>query len=94
VRIQSHKDLTVCKLAYKLAVDIFELMKRFTKLSNCGGENGEIDSSVDFAQDCGYISGEQHEQLAAQCAEVCRMLGRHDQETGSFLAADHLTSDV
>src|SRR2546429_3050885 len=40
-----------------------------SKLSDCDGENSEMDSSVDFAQDCGYISGEQHEQLVAQCAE-------------------------
>jgi four helix bundle protein len=29
MRIQSAKDLTVYKLAYKLAMDIFELTKRF-----------------------------------------------------------------
>ncbi len=93
MRIQSAKDLIVYKLAYKLAMDIFELTKRFpleekfaltsqircssrsvclnlreawakrryeahflSKLSDCDGENSETDSSVDFAQDCGYIS--------------------------------------
>ena len=93
MRIQSAKDLIVYKLAYKLAMDIFELTKRFpleekfaltsqircssrsvclnlreawakrryeahflSKLSNCDGENSETDSSVDFTQDCGYIS--------------------------------------
>ena len=65
-----------------------------SKLSDCDGENSETDSSVDFAQDCGYISGEQHEQLAAQCAEVSRMLGGMIRKPGSFLAADHPTSDV
>ena len=65
-----------------------------SKLSDCDGENSETDSSVDFAQDCGYISGERHEQLAAQCAEVGRMLGGMIRKPGSFLAADHLTSDV
>jgi four helix bundle protein len=131
MRIQSAKDLTVCKLIYKLAVDIFELMRGFppeeklalssqarrssrsvclnlreacanrryeahflSKLSDCGGENSETDSSVDFAQNCGYISGEQHEQLPAQCAEVGRMLGGMIRKPGSFLAADHLTSDL
>jgi four helix bundle protein len=116
---------------YKLAMDIFELMRRFppeeklvlssqtrcssrsvclnrreawatrryeahflSKLSDCEGENSKTDSSVDFAQDCGYISGEQHEQLAAQCAEVGRMLGGMIRKPGSFLAAGHLTSDV
>ena len=93
MRIQSAKDLIVYKLAYKLAMDIFELTQRFpseekfaltngirrssrsvclnlreawakrryeahflSKLSDCDGENSETDSSVDFAQDCGYIS--------------------------------------
>jgi four helix bundle protein len=131
MRIQSPKDLTVYKLAYKLAMDIFELTKRFppeekfalssqirrssrsvclnlreawakrryeahflSKLSDCDGENSETDSSVDFAHDCGYISGEQHKQLAAQCAEVGRMLGGMIRKPESFLPADHLTSDV
>jgi four helix bundle protein len=65
-----------------------------SKLSDCGGENSETDSSVDFAQDCGYISGELHDQLVAQCAEVGRKLGGMIRKPGSFLAADHLTSDV
>src|SRR5438094_6044625 len=65
-----------------------------SKLSDCDGENSETDSSVDFAQDCGYISGEQHEQLVAQCAEVGRMLGGMIRKAESFLAADLLTSDV
>jgi len=125
------EDLTVYKLAYKLAMDIFELTRRFppeekfalssqirrssrsvclnlreawakrryeahflSKLSDCHGENSETDSSVDFAQDCGYISGEQHEQLAAQCAEVGRMLGGMIRKPESFVPVDHLTSDV
>ena len=131
MRIQSAKDLTVYKLAYNLAMDMFELTKRFppeekfalssqirrssrsvclnlreawarrrykahflSKLSDCDGENSETDSSVDFAQDCGYISGEQHEQLVEQCAEVGRMLGGMIRKPESFLAAGHLTSDV
>ena len=61
-----------------------------SKLSDCDGENSETDSSVD----CGYISAEQHEQLAAQCAEVGRMLDGMIRKPGSFLPADHLTSDV
>ena len=104
MRIQSAKDLTVYKLAFKLAMDIFEATKRFppeekfahflSKLSDCDGENSETDSWVDFARDCGYISGEQHEQLAAQCAEVGWMLGGLIRKPESFLAAGHLISDV
>ncbi len=65
-----------------------------SKLTDSDGENSETDSSLDFARDCGYISGEQHEQLAAQCAEVGRMLGGMIRKPESFLAAGHLTSDV
>ena len=65
-----------------------------SKLTDSDGENSETGASLDFARDCGYISGEQHEQLAAQCAEVGRMLGGMIRKPGSFLAAGHLTSDV
>ena len=65
-----------------------------SKLTDSDGENSETDSSLDFARDCGYISGEQHEQLAAQCAEVGWMLGGLIRKPESFLAAGHLTSDV
>ena len=52
-----------------------------SKLTDSDGETSGTDSSLDFARDCGCISREQHEQLAAQCTEVGRMLGGHDQET-------------
>src|SRR6266478_8356760 len=131
MQINSAKNLTVYKSAYKLSMDIFQVTKSFpndevyaltsqirrssrsvclnlreawakrrykahflSKLTDCDGENSETDSSVDFAQDCGYISGEQHEQLVAQCAEVGRMLGGMIRKPESFLAADLLTSDV
>src|SRR5437667_11069217 len=47
-----------------------------SKLTDCDGENGETDSSLDFARQCGYISIEQHHALAQKCAEIGRMLGR------------------
>jgi len=96
MRLNSAKDLEVYKKAYKLAMDIFELSKRFpaeerfaltgqirrssrsvclnlreawakrryeahfvSKLTDCDGENSETDSSLDFAKDCGYVTGEQ-----------------------------------
>jgi four helix bundle protein len=52
-----------------------------SKLTDSGAENGGTNSSLDFARDCGYISGEQHEQNAAQYSEVGRMFGGPDQET-------------
>jgi four helix bundle protein len=78
MRIQSAKDLAVCKLAAHF----------LSKRSDSDGENSETDSAVDFAQDCDDISGEQHEQLAVRCAEVGRMLGRMIKKPESFLPAD------
>src|SRR6516225_12158077 len=37
-----------------------------SKITDCDGENGETDSSLDFARDCGYITTEQHQSLAAR----------------------------
>ena len=46
-----------------------------SKLSDCDGENGETDTSLDFAKDCGYISPKEHEEFTACCTEVGKMLG-------------------
>src|SRR3954467_2868110 len=35
-----------------------------SKLTDCDGENSETDSSLDFAASCGYITLQQHEELA------------------------------
>jgi len=34
-----------------------------SKLTDSDGENGETDSSLDFAKDCNYITATQHEEL-------------------------------
>jgi four helix bundle protein len=34
-----------------------------SKLTDCDGENSETDSSLDFARDCGYITGAEHSRL-------------------------------
>jgi four helix bundle protein len=57
-----------------------------SKLTDCDGENGETDTSLDFAKDCGYISPEEHRDLTARCAEVGRMLGSMIQHPTPFLA--------
>jgi four helix bundle protein len=31
-----------------------------SKLTDCDGENGETDSSLDFAKDCNYLSPDEH----------------------------------
>jgi four helix bundle protein len=46
-----------------------------SKLTDCGGEANETDSSLDFARDCGYISNEAHQRFVEKCTEVRRMLG-------------------
>src|SRR5687767_1180807 len=46
-----------------------------SKLTDCDGENGETDTSLDFAKDCNYLSPEEHQDLTTRCAEVGRMLG-------------------
>jgi len=56
-----------------------------SKLTDCDGENGETDTSLDFAKDCGYISPEEHKDLATRCAEVGRMLGSMIQNPTPFL---------
>jgi four helix bundle protein len=56
-----------------------------SKLSDCDGENSETDSSLDFARDCSYISREKHRKLAAECAEIGKMLGTMMKKSKSFL---------
>ncbi len=57
----------------------------FSKLTDCDGENGETDTSLDFAKDCKYISPEEHADLSARTAEICRMLGAMIQDPAPFL---------
>jgi four helix bundle protein len=46
-----------------------------SKLTDCDGETGETDPSLDFARQCGYMSADEHAGLVAQSQEVGRMLG-------------------
>ena len=59
-----------------------------SKLTDCDGENSETGSSLDFARDCSYISGERHEELTALCGEVGKMLGSMIKKPESFLLKD------
>ena len=56
-----------------------------SKLTDCDGENSETDSSLDFAEDCRYITSEEHTELAALCQEIGRMLGSMIKNSDSFL---------
>ncbi len=122
MRLNSAKDLDVYKKAYALAMEIFQVSKKFpaeeryaltsqirrssrsvcltlrevwakrryeahfvSKLSDCDGENGETDSSLDFARDCGYISPDINAELAMACQEVGKMLGSMMKNPQSFL---------
>lgn len=46
-----------------------------SKLTDCDGENGETETSLDFARDCGYMSDADHTHLTGLSHEVGRMLG-------------------
>ena len=55
------------------------------KLTDSDGENSETGSSLDFAQDCKYISTDQHRALTSKCAEIGRMLNGMMKKSSSFL---------
>jgi len=66
------------------------------KLTDCDGENSETDSSLDFAKDCLYITGDQHVELTSLCREIGKMLGSMIKAPEPFLTSDlrPLTSDL
>ena len=120
--VKSVKELAVYEKAYRLAMLVFEVSRKFpaeekyaltgqirrssrsvclnlreswakrryeahfiSKLTDCDGESGETDSSLDFAKDCGYISTQVHEELVALNREVGRMLGSMINNPTPFL---------
>src|SRR5258708_37311629 len=58
-----------------------------SKLTDCDGENSETDSSLDFARDCGYITCQQHVELASFCQEIGKMLGSMLRNPKPFLTS-------
>ncbi|MBI3462848.1 MAG: four helix bundle protein [Planctomycetes bacterium] len=56
-----------------------------SKLSDCDGENGETDSALDFARDCGYIAPQEHKHMTGLCQEIGKMLGSMMLDPESFL---------
>ena len=56
-----------------------------SKLTDCDGENSETDSSLDFAEDCGYITREEHAELGRLCEEIGKMLGSMIKHLDSFV---------
>jgi len=59
-----------------------------SKLTDCDGEVNETDSSLDFAKDCCYITGKQHDELTLLCREIGKMLGSMIMAPGAFLTSD------
>ena len=60
-----------------------------SKLTDADGENGETDSWLDFACECGYLAKPDHAELSGECREIGAMLGSMANNPSSFL----LTSD-
>ena len=56
-----------------------------SKLTDADGENSETDTSLDFAQDCGYLAADEHTKLTQDCCEVGKMLGSMLANPGLFL---------
>lgn len=56
-----------------------------SKLTDCDGENGETNSSLDFAKDCGYITAQAHGELTSLTEEIGKMLGSMISNPGPFL---------
>jgi four helix bundle protein len=56
-----------------------------SKLTDCDGENGETDSSLDFALACGYISQKSHQELSEANNEIARMLSSMIRSPDKFL---------
>lgn len=67
-----------------------------SKLTDCDGENGETETSLDFAKDCGYIDVQQHRRLTHRNQEVGRILGSMIKNPEKFTIASKppLTSDL
>lgn len=64
-----------------------------SKLTDCDGENGETESSLDFARDCGYIAVQKHAELTSVAAEIGKMLQGMIKKAGSFCISNTRTTD-
>ncbi|MCG2678419.1 MAG: four helix bundle protein [Kiritimatiellae bacterium] len=56
-----------------------------SKLTDCDGENGETDTSLDFARDSAYITAQEHCELTAECQDIGKMLGSMIRNPRKFL---------
>jgi four helix bundle protein len=56
-----------------------------SKLTDCDGESGETDTSLDFAVTCEYITTDEYRRLVAMNDEVGRMLGAMIRDPSKFI---------
>ena len=56
-----------------------------SKLTDSDGENGETDTWLDFAKDCGYLSAKDHALMASECRQIGAMLGSMINNPTPFL---------
>lgn len=56
-----------------------------SKLTDADGENGETETWLDFAFDCGYLSKNAHTLFTEKCREVGALLGSIINAPGSFI---------
>ena len=56
-----------------------------SKLTDSDGENGETDTWLDLAHDCGYLTVADHTRLGSLSAEVGAMLGSMINNPAPFL---------
>jgi len=56
-----------------------------SKLTDADGENGETDTWLDFARDCGYVTEGDHVRLADEARQIGAMLGGMLNDPSPFL---------
>ena len=56
-----------------------------SKLTDSDGENGETETWLDFAYDCGYLPKRDHALFTEKCREVGAMLGSIIKDPSSFI---------
>ena len=60
-----------------------------SKLTDADAENGETNTWLDFAKDCGYLTASNHADLANDCTEIGAMLGSMINNPKPFLLKSH-----
>ena len=56
-----------------------------SKLTDSDGKNGETETWLDFAYDCGYLPERDHALLREKCRELGTMLGSIINDPSSFI---------